>query len=161
MAQLLVVDDDADVLHLAWTQMRARGRKVLAAPSGPEALEAQLWGPPEVAELDVAMPAMDGLELLQQLRAATGIAELSAVFLSARVDRQTVEAAHRLGAAYLAGRSWERSVRRHRGGPGRRLPRTPRGREGAFAVTAEPLMSGIAEELARHPRRSVGLPSNG
>ncbi len=103
MARLLVVDDDDDVLHLVWTQMRARGHEVLGASSGPEALEAvQLWGPPQVAVLDVAMPAMDGLELLQRLRAATGIAELPAIFLSARIDRQTVEAAHRLGAAFLA-----------------------------------------------------------
>jgi CheY-like chemotaxis protein len=103
MARLLVVDDDADVLHLLWTQMRARGHLVLGASSGPEALEAvELWGPPQVAVLDVAMPAMDGLELLRQLRAATGMAELPAIFLSARVDRQTVEAAHQLGAAFLA-----------------------------------------------------------
>ena len=103
MARLLVVDDDADILHLVWTQMRARGHQVLGATSGPEALEAvQLWGPPQVAVLDVAMPAMDGLQLLQQLRAATGISELPAIFLSARVDRKTVEAAHRLGAAFLA-----------------------------------------------------------
>jgi CheY-like chemotaxis protein len=103
MARVLVVDDDADVLHLVWTQMRARGHLVLGASSGPEALEAvQLWGAPQVAVLDVAMPAMDGLELLQQLRAATGMQELPAIFLSARVDRETVEAAHRLGAAYLA-----------------------------------------------------------
>jgi CheY-like chemotaxis protein len=103
MARVLVVDDDADVLHLVWTQMRARGHLVLGASSGPEALEAvQLWGAPQVAVLDVAMPAMDGLELLEQLRAATGITELPVIFLSARVDRQTVEAAHRLGAAFLA-----------------------------------------------------------
>jgi CheY-like chemotaxis protein len=103
MAQLLVVEDNADILHLIWTQMRARGHQVLGASSGPEALAAvELWGPPQVAVLDVAMPAMDGLELLQELRATTGIQELPAIFLSARVDRQTVEAAHRLGAAYLA-----------------------------------------------------------
>ena len=72
MAQLLVVEDNPDILHLIWTQMRARGHQVLGASSGPEALAAvQLWGPPQVAVLDVAMPAMDGLELLQQLRATT------------------------------------------------------------------------------------------
>ena len=32
----------------------------------------------------------------------TDMQELPAIFLSARVDRQTVEASHRLGAAYLA-----------------------------------------------------------
>src|SRR5215208_1678933 len=84
MAQLLVVEDNADILHLIWTQMRARGHQVLGASSGPEALAAvQQWGPPQVAVLDVAMPAMDGLELLQQLRAATGMQELPAIFLSA------------------------------------------------------------------------------
>jgi hypothetical protein len=81
MAQLLVVEDNPDILHLIWTQMRARGHQVLGASSGPEALAAvQLWGPPQVAVLDVAMPAMDGLELLQQLRAATGMQELPAIF---------------------------------------------------------------------------------
>jgi CheY-like chemotaxis protein len=103
MAQLLVVEDNADILHLIWTQMRARGHQVLGASSGPEALAAvELWGPPQLAVLDVAMPAMDGLELLRQLRAATGMSELPAIFLSARVDPATVQAAHRLGAAYLA-----------------------------------------------------------
>jgi len=62
----------------------------------------ELWSPPQVAVPDVAMPFMDGLDLLQQLRAATGMQSLPAIFLSARLDRETVETAHRLGAAYLA-----------------------------------------------------------
>lgn len=83
--------------------MRPRGHQVLGASSGPEALAAvELWSPPQVAVPDVAMPFMDGLELLQQLRAATGMQSLPAIFLSARLDRETVETAHRLGAAYLA-----------------------------------------------------------
>ena len=76
------------------------GVQTCALPISLAAVE--LWGPPQVAVLDVAMPSMDGLELLQQLRATTGMQELPAIFLSARVDRETVEAAHRLGAAYLA-----------------------------------------------------------
>jgi CheY-like chemotaxis protein len=88
MAQLLVVEDNADILHLIWTQMRDRGHQVLGASSGPEALAAvELWGPPQVAVLDVATPAMDGLELLKQLRAATGMQELPAIFPHASTAR--------------------------------------------------------------------------
>jgi CheY-like chemotaxis protein len=102
MAQILVVEDDADILDLIWMQLRAHGHQVLGASSGPEALAAvKLWGPPQVAVLDVMMPGMDGLELLRRLRVATGTEELPAIFLSARVDRKTVEAVHRLGAGYL------------------------------------------------------------
>jgi CheY-like chemotaxis protein len=102
MARILVVEDDADILDLIWMQLRVHGHQVLGASSGPEALAAvEQWGAPQVAVLDVMMPGMDGLELLRQLRDATGLAELPAIFLSARVDRETVQAAHRLGAGYL------------------------------------------------------------
>jgi len=130
MAQLLVVEDDADILHLVWTQMRARGHQVLGASSGLEALAAvELWGPPQVAVLDVAMPAMDGLELLQQLRAATGMQELPAIFLirtrRPRDRRGRAPAGRRLPRQALHGRD---PVRRHRGGTHQGLPGTPGGR---------------------------------
>jgi DNA-binding response OmpR family regulator len=57
--------------------------------------------PPTIYLPDVAMPLMDGLELLQQLRAATGMQELPAIFR----QRSTARPWRRRtawGAAYLA-----------------------------------------------------------
>jgi CheY-like chemotaxis protein len=76
MAQLLVVEDNPDILHLIWTSCapgatRSWARHRVQKPW-------RRWnggGPPQVAVLDVAMPSMDGLELLQR-RAATGMHEL-------------------------------------------------------------------------------------
>jgi CheY-like chemotaxis protein len=99
MARILVVDDDPDLLTLIGIQLRQHGHRVVTAASGPEALEVvRETGSPDVAVLDVAMPEMNGLELLQHLRAREGGAELPAIFLSARAAPAAGEA---LGAVYL------------------------------------------------------------
>jgi CheY-like chemotaxis protein len=102
MARVLVVDDDPDLLTLVGLQLRQHGHKVVTAASGPEALAIVAEkGAPEVAVLDVAMPEMNGLELLKQLRASDATAELPAIFLSARVGPEDIAAGQALGAIYL------------------------------------------------------------
>ena len=102
MARVLVVDDDPDILNLVRVKLRARGHQVLGAGSGMEALQVvEERGAPEVAVLDVSMPVMTGLELLQRLRGRDGLGELPAIFLSARVLPEDVEAGRALGATYL------------------------------------------------------------
>jgi CheY-like chemotaxis protein len=102
MARVLVVDDDPDILNLVRVKLRARGHQVLGAGSAMEALQVvEERGAPEVAVLDVSMPVMTGLELLQRLRGRDGLGELPAIFLSARVLPEDVEAGRALGATYL------------------------------------------------------------
>lgn len=102
MARVLVVDDDPDLLMLVEMQLRHHGHEVSTAASGPEALAlvAQA-GPPDVALLDVAMPGMNGLDLLVHLRGQEGLADLPAIFLSARVGPDDINAGTSLGASYL------------------------------------------------------------
>ena len=102
MARVLVVDDDPDLLTLVGLQLRQHGHKVVTAASGPEALKViSELGAPEVAVLDVAMPEMNGLELLVKLRTLDGMHELPAIFLSARVGPEDIAAGEALGALYL------------------------------------------------------------
>lgn len=102
MARVLVVDDDPDLLTLVGLQLRQHGHRVLTAASGPEALALVAEeGAPEVAVLDVAMPEMNGLELMKRMRALEGMADLPAIFVSARVGPDDIAAGLALGAIYL------------------------------------------------------------
>ena len=102
MARILVVDDDPDVLALVEFRLRKEGHQVLAAASGGAALEAVAEGDaPDLAVLDVSMPEMSGLTLLEKLRARDGMTGLPAIFLSARILPEDIEAGRAMNAAYL------------------------------------------------------------
>lgn len=102
MARILVVDDEEDIRNLVQARLRAAGHLVVAAASGPAALAVvDEKGGPDVAVLDVSMPGMTGLQLLQELRAREGMGELPVVFLSAKVQEEDIEAGRSLGATYL------------------------------------------------------------
>ncbi len=101
MARLLVVEDDPDILSLVTARCRAAGHKVLPATSGQQALEALGDTPPDVAILDVGLPMMTGFELLTELRKREGMDAVPAIFLSARVQQESIDAGRALGATYL------------------------------------------------------------
>lgn len=102
MARILVVDDDRVILRLVQVRLERAGHSVLAISSPHKALELVLGGElPDVVVLDVVMPEITGLELLQALRLGLGLATLPAVFLSGRVEPEQIEAGQALGAIYL------------------------------------------------------------
>ena len=102
MARVLVVDDDPDLLNLVSFRLRKAQHKVIAVPEGQEALAVVAErGAPDVAVLDVMMPGIDGLTLLGRLRELEGLQRLPAIFLSARVQPEDIEAGRSLGATYL------------------------------------------------------------
>ena len=102
MAKVLVVDDDPDVLNLVSFRLRKAQHKVIAVSGGLEALAVVVErGAPDVAVLDVMMPGLDGLTLLQRLRDLDGMEKLPAIFLSARVQPEDIEVGRALGATYL------------------------------------------------------------
>ncbi len=101
MARVLVVDDDPDILALVTTQLRQAGHRVNGVGSASEALELiSAKGAPDVAVLDVDMPEMNGMELLQAIRSQHEPA-MAAVFLSAKVRPEDIDAGKALGATYL------------------------------------------------------------
>src|SRR5690606_17354706 len=94
--RVLVVDDNIDAMQLLVDALRARGHDAVAAHDGPSALaEARLLRP-EVAFLDVGLPAMDGYELGARLRQLPGLESLRLVALTGygqSADRQRSKAA--------------------------------------------------------------------
>ncbi len=68
MAKLLVVDDERSIREALVQLFEYEGHEVKAVGDGPEALGASGSFHPDVVFLDVKMPDMDGLEVLERLR---------------------------------------------------------------------------------------------
>jgi two-component system nitrogen regulation response regulator NtrX len=69
MAKLLVVDDEPGIRDVLAQVFEYEGHDVESAGDGPEALEIAATFHPDVTFLDVKMPGLDGLEVLERLRA--------------------------------------------------------------------------------------------
>lgn len=102
MARILVVDDDRTLLKLVQWRLERAGHEVISLASPQNALELVLAGKvPDAVVLDVSMPEISGVEVLQTLRLGFGLNDLPAVFLSGRTSPEAVEAGRALGAIYL------------------------------------------------------------
>lgn len=99
---VLIADDDADILLLVRAVLERSGHEVVAASDGAEALASVRARKPDLVVLDIAMPEVDGLEVLRRLRADPTTSELPVVLLSARAQEADVERGFAIGAsAYL------------------------------------------------------------
>lgn len=67
--KLLLVDDEVEFVSTLAERLVLRGIDVRTANSGEEALRQVLSDPPEIVVLDVMMPGMSGLEVLQRVKA--------------------------------------------------------------------------------------------
>ena len=67
-ARVLVVDDDADFCEALRDRLEAWGCHAQLAGSGPEALRLTREEPPALVLLDLVLPGMDGIAVLETLR---------------------------------------------------------------------------------------------
>ena len=65
---ILIVDDEESVRKSLAGVMRDEGYEVVTAASGKEGIELLSEAQPSIALLDIAMPEMDGIEMLQKIR---------------------------------------------------------------------------------------------
>ena len=79
-------------------RLERSGFNVLAAASGPEALELVRRGNIDLVLLDIMMPGMTGIDVLRTLRATRSSAALPVVMVTAKTDSEDVVEALSLGA---------------------------------------------------------------
>lgn len=82
-ASILVVDDEENILKVVAAYLRAEGYTVTTATDGPGALKAARALKPDLLVLDVMLPGMDGLEVLQKIRRES---EVYVILLTARSE---------------------------------------------------------------------------
>ncbi len=93
---LLLVDDESDFRDSAYQYFSKRGYRVVAVESGPAALQATQTQQFDVAVVDVHMPDMDGLQLLEKLR--EGDPTLQVIMLTGGATIPTAVASMKAGA---------------------------------------------------------------
>ncbi len=69
MASILVIDDDESIRFLVQEELSLEGHAVRTAADGCAGLEAVQADPPDAVILDLKMPGLGGLEVLQRLKA--------------------------------------------------------------------------------------------
>ena len=83
MTRVLVVDDEPQILRALRINLRVRDYEVSVAANGAQALAEAARHPPDVVILDLGLPDLDGVEVIQGLR---GWTSAPIIVLSGRAD---------------------------------------------------------------------------
>ena len=92
---IALVDDDRNILTSVSMTLEAEGFAVRTYTDGAEALRGLTQQPVDLAVLDIKMPRMDGMELLEKLRKSS---ELPVIFLTSKDDEVDELMGLRMGA---------------------------------------------------------------
>ncbi|MBR2656276.1 MAG: response regulator transcription factor [Loktanella sp.] len=95
MARIALVDDDRNILTSVTITLEAEGFEVETYSDGQAALDAFNKRMPDIAVLDIKMPRMDGMDLLQRLRQKTS---MPIIFLTSKDDEIDEVLGLRMGA---------------------------------------------------------------
>ena len=97
-ARILIVDDFEDARELYAEYLRGRGFEVSSAADGEAALRLALPSGYDLIILDLALPRMDGIAVLRELRGHPPTAQTPIIILSASVGAGAREQTLRAGA---------------------------------------------------------------
>lgn len=99
LTRVLVVDDEPQIRRFLETGLTGRGYAVALAANGLEALDQIVTGQPDIVVLDLGLPKLDGLGVLQRVREWS---QVPIIVLSVRDDdRGKVEALDQGADDYL------------------------------------------------------------
>lgn len=88
---ILIADDEPNIRQLVAFTLRRRGFDIVEAEDGVTALELIRQSAPDLVVLDVMMPGLTGIAVLQQLSADPATAEIPVVLLSAKGQGVEIE----------------------------------------------------------------------
>ena len=95
MTRLLIIDDDPSLLEVLGDYLDRLGHEVETAATGAAGLQAARAAEPDLVLLDVAMPGIDGWQVLRSLRETSTV---PVIMLTARSDESEILQGFALGA---------------------------------------------------------------
>jgi CheY-like chemotaxis protein len=101
MPYVLIVDDEPDSAEFVATFLKKAGHKAQCVPNGRDALKALIEEYPDAVVLDVRMPGMDGISLLEILRSYLRWESIPVVVLTAHATPAQIQRARELGVRHV------------------------------------------------------------
>jgi two-component system alkaline phosphatase synthesis response regulator PhoP len=95
--KVLIVDDEPDLVQTLQDRLEMNGYSIVTAGNGREGLERALEEKPDIILLDVIMPIMDGLQMLEALSKHPECKKCAVIMLTARSQRQDIVRAKTCG----------------------------------------------------------------
>lgn len=106
--RILLIDDEADIRKIAKLSLEAIGKhETVMAASAQEGITLAASEPPDLILMDMMMPGMDGTTALGELRRNPALAAIPVIFMTAKMQRDEVEAYKALGAAGVIGKPFD------------------------------------------------------
>ena len=101
MPTVLVVEDDTPLLQAYELMFEKAGAKIRIAHDGPEAVAMLEGEPPAVVLLDILLPGMNGLDVLESMRRNERWKDVPVIVLSNLGQAQDIERSRELGVKYF------------------------------------------------------------
>ncbi len=93
---ILIIDDEPEIVELLTEFVKQLGHSVLSASNGLQGLEIATSQNPDLVISDINMPKMNGLEMLEKLKASGNTTPV--ILFTAFSDTQKIRSAWKLGA---------------------------------------------------------------
>jgi len=95
--RVLAVDDEEEILRLYQTFLQYRDYEVITIDNAEDCASFLKTEHADILLLDVNMPGIDGLQLLEMIRTDARLKEMRVIMVSAKRDEETVKKAVKLG----------------------------------------------------------------
>ncbi len=95
--RVIVADDDLDICELLDMKLRQSDYEVHIALGGMQALEMIRIVRPHLVILDIMMPLMSGMDVLQQMRSESAIADIPVILMTSKRQEKDVNTGFALG----------------------------------------------------------------
>lgn len=100
MGKVLLVDDHPDIVRLLSLALRGEGHTILTCGDGLSAMELVRAERPDVVVLDVVMPGLDGLRVLNRIKTDPALQDTTVVMLTVRDHPEDMALGLDVGADY-------------------------------------------------------------
>ncbi len=98
--KILVVDDNVDSIMILRSILETQGYAVRTAQSGVDALDLLTHEVPDLVLLDVMMPQMSGIEVLERIKTTHATSKVPVIMVTAKIQDEDVLTGYQHGADY-------------------------------------------------------------